>query len=468
MKSPPAIESRLPQSFGGVIPAYSQVADFGPPRSEIGIGCLMPWRGDLYILNYSSHRRSSGTGTGLRVIDGTTFEMRRHPAAVDGTFANRFVHSPTSQLIIGPHVIDTEGNVRTVEALIDVRLCGTASHLEKPETLVYMLGMEGELFELDVVTLEHRLLFDLTQELGTPGEMKCHFKDCYTGCGRLVVTNNDYSEPDFLGEKNDGTLAEFDGTQWKVLERKPFICVNGLGHFGETIFANGWDRASAILKVYTAADERWTTYRLPKASHTHDHKWQTEWPRIRSVEHERFLMDLHGMFYEFSPWAYGNRIWGVRPISSHLWVHGDFCSWKGMLVIGSDNASHDSGANHQCAEPQSGIWMGRTEDLWNLGKPTGWGGPWWDSAVEAGVASDPYLMTGFDNKCLHLTHRHDADVDFEIGIDFLGTGDFRAWKTIRVAPGGYEAFCFPSGFSAHWMQITASSTCTATAQFHYT
>ncbi len=36
--------------------------------------------------------------------------------------------------------------------------------------------------------------------------------------------------------------------------------------------------------------------------------WQTEWPRTREIEHERFLMDCHGMFYEFSPWAYGNRV----------------------------------------------------------------------------------------------------------------------------------------------------------------
>ena len=35
--------------------------------------------------------------------------------------------------------------------------------------------------------------------------------------------------------------------------------------------------ASAILRVFTDADTTWRTYRLPKASHTFDHKWQTEW-----------------------------------------------------------------------------------------------------------------------------------------------------------------------------------------------
>jgi len=30
--------------------------------------------------------------------------------------------------------------------------------------------------------------------------------------------------------------------------------------------------------------------------------------------------------------------------------------------------------NPFCGEPQSGLWFGRTDDLWRLGKPAGWGG----------------------------------------------------------------------------------------------
>jgi len=461
------MNSNLPLNFSGVVPSLAQIADFGPPRSEIGVGCLMPWNGKLYVLNYSSHRRGTGTGTGLRVID-ENFAMTHHPKAVDGTYANRMVHYPSSQLIIGPHLVDTKHRVRTVKELIYIRLCGTAVHLTDPKNLVYMLGMEGELFELDVHTLKTRLIFDLTKALDTPGEMKCHFKDCYSAHGRLVVVNNDYAEPDFLGQQAEGTLAEFDGKKWTVLERKPFVAVNGLGHFGETIFATGWDRASAILKVFTNADKKWTTYRLPKASHCWDHKWQTEWPRIRSIEHERLLMDHHGMFYEMSPWAYGGRIWGIRPISTHLWVHGDFCSWRGMLVIGADNASADSGGNLQCAEPQSALWFGRTDDLWKLGKPTGWGGPWWEDKVKAGQPSDPYLMTGFDKKCLHLTHDSAKPVRFIVEVDFLGHGVWKTYDTITVPARGYIHHEFPAGFSAHWVRITAARDCTATAHLTYT
>jgi hypothetical protein len=454
-------------SFSGVVPSLAQVADFGPPRSEIGIGCLMPWLGKLYVLNYNSHRRHTGTGTGLRVIDGD-FQMTRHPAAVDGTYANRYVHDASSQLIIGPHLIDTKHKVRTVRELVDIRLCGTATHLTDPENLVYMLGMEGELFELNVKTLKTKLLFDLTKTLKTPGEGACHFKDCYSAHGKLVVVNNDYNHEDFEGKRQEGTLAEFDGREWTVLERKPFVAVNGLGFFGETIFASGWDRASAILKVYTKADDTWTTYRLPKASHCWDHKWQTEWPRIRSTEHERLLMDHHGMWYELSPWAYKNRIWGIRPISTHLWVHGDFCSWKGLFVVGGDNTSHEGGGNHQAAEPQSGLWFGKTDDLWKLGKPKGWGGPWWEDQVEARVPSDPYLMTGFDKKVLHLSHENKKPVSFTIEVDFLGCGAWKAYQTISVPAQGYVPFVFPEGFSAHWVRVISQAKCQATAQFHYT
>lgn len=466
------MKSAAVMSFSGVVPSLAQIADFGPPRSEIGVGCLMPWRGKLYVLNYVSHGRQTGTGSGLRVID-ENFQMTRHPKGVDGTYANRFVHYASSQLIIGPHLIDANHRVRTVKELVEVRLCGTATHLKYPDTHVYMLGMEGELFELNVKTLKTKFLFDLTQTLEAPGKAKsdfkkCHFKDCYTQEGRLVVANNEYSEPDFLGHQEKGSLAEYDGEKWTVIERKPFVGLGGLRVYGNTIFATGWDRASAILKVYTAGNDTWTTYRLPKASHCFDHKWQTEWPRIRSVEHERLLMDHHGMWYELSPWAYNNRIWGVRPISTHLWVHADFCSWKGMLVVGPDNASHESGGNLQCAEPQSGLWFGRTEDLWKLGKPKGWGGPWWEDQVKANTPSDPYLMTGFDKKVLHLSHESKKAVSFNIEVDFLGCGAWKKYTMVKVPARGYAPHVFPDGFSAHWVRVTSNAACRASAQFHYT
>ncbi len=464
-----------PPSFSGVVPSLAQVADLGPPRSEIGVGCLMPWAGKLYVLNYVSHRRGTGTGTSLRRIDADMrMEVVPETKGVDGTYANRMVHIPSNQMIIGPHVIDAEHRIRTVPELVEVRVTGTAMHLREPDRLVYMLGMEGELFELDVHTLACRQLFDLREDLDTQkggGFLNTHFKDCYSAFGRLVVANNDYHEPDFHGEQANGTLAEWDGVEghaWTVLSRAPHVAVAGRGDFGGTLFATGWDRASALLQVYTAADGAWRTYRLPKASHCFDHKWQTEWPRIRETEHERFLMDHHGMFYELSPWAYGNRIWGVRPVSTHLWVHGDFCSWRGMLVLGADNASPSQGHSITTAEPQSGLWFGKTDDLWSFGKPAGWGGPWWDTEVRADDPSDPFLMTGFEHKCLHLSQKGGEDVEVTVEVDFKGCGEFHPVVRLGVGADGYAHHVFPAGFSAHWARVIADRAGILTAQFAYT
>lgn len=133
-------------------------------------------------------------------------------------------------------------------------------------------------------------------------------------------------------------------------------------------------------------------------------------------------------------------------------------------MLGGDNCSADDGGNLQCAEPQSGLWF----DLWKLGKPTGWGGPWWEDEVEANAPSDPYLMTGFDQKCLHISQQSSENVEFSIEIDFQGDGHFHRYATLEVAPNGYAQHTFPNGFSAHWVRLVANRDTVATAQFFYT
>jgi len=464
---------RRPFNVSGIMPHLALKAELGPPRTECGVGALMAWADRLWAVTYVSHKAGSGVGTGLFEID-DDFRMVRRPESRVGTYANRFVHWASNQLIIGPHLIDAERNVRTVEDLANVRLCGTMAHLDDPDSKVYMLGMEGEFFEMDVRSLAVRQLFDLTRELEIPrdrygkGRPTAHFKAGYTGFGRVIVANNSYDEPDFVGPDGAGRLAEWDGKQWRILERKAFVEVTGRGESSKAIFATGWDRASAILQVCTRGDNKWTRYRLPKASSTYDHAWSTEWPRIRETEHERYLMDCHGMFYELSPHIYANRVWGVQPISRHLWVLGDFCTWRGMLVLGADNASPASGNNPLAGEPQSGLWFGKTDDLWHFGKPSGWGGVWWEEPVEAGNSSDPYLMTGFDKKVLHLSHESPEPVTFTVEVDFLGNGTWKQYGTFPVPGKGYIHHEFPSGFSAHWARVTADLSCTATVYFVYT
>jgi hypothetical protein len=456
------------QMISGIASNMTIGCELGPPRTECAPGALFGWADRLWCVAYVSSKAKSGVGCGLYEIT-PDLEMIKRPESLVGTYTNRFAHFESNQLFIGPYAIDAERNVRVVdEKLVDVRLCATIRHLEDPENKVYVLGMEGEFFEMDVRTLEATYLADLCKELEIPEGHWPHFKAGYSAFGKVVVVSNSYEAEDFETGVSAGRMGEWDGETWKILERTAFYEVTGLGDFSKTIFATGWDKASAILKVFTARDGKWTTYRLPKGSHTFDHGWSTEWPRIRQTEHERFLMDCHGTFFELSPWAYNNRIWGVKPISTHLWVLGDFCSWRGYLVLGPDNASAIYKHNPFCGEPQSNLWFGKTDDLWGFGKPQGWGGPWRDAKVTALEPSDPYLMTGYDNKVLHLTNDSSADVKFDVQVDFLGDGEWRSYGKFDVAGGAYLHHEFPGGFSAHWVRLVADKDCTATAYFTYT
>ena len=73
-------------------------------------------------------------------------------------------------------------------------------------------------------------------------------------------------------------------------------------------------------------------------------------------------------------------------------------------------------------QAQSGLWFGKTDDLWSFGKPQGWGAVWRRDAVEAGIPSDPYLMTGFDKKILYIiVHKWEVDTYvFTVEVDITG------------------------------------------------
>jgi len=174
----------------------------------------------------------------------------------------------------------------------------------------------------DLVSLETTQLFNLIEELNIPPGQAPHFKSGFTAQGRVVAASNQYWEEDFKGEVQDGRLAEWNGNKLDVLERNPFVEVSGkqnpraVQNFGNTLFATGWNKSSVILRVLH--NGQWSRYLLPKASHTFDHAWNTEWMRIREVQTERYLMDVHGMFYKLPALVYDDKIWGIRPICTHL------------------------------------------------------------------------------------------------------------------------------------------------------
>lgn len=456
-----------PVEISGVIPRLTVSGKLEGARSESGIGALMPWNDRLWLVTYVAHLSYSGGGTGLFYIT-EDFRIHKHPASVVGTYANRFVHDQTRQLIIGPHIIDADNNVRTFDALVNTRLTATAAHLHDPKNKVYFIGMESEVFEADVRSLKVRKLFHLDSILPPKHGGKPHYKGGATAAGRLIVANNAYYEADARGQWSGGVLAQWDGKgDWEIVDRTAYTDIHPRdGGDWAQAWAIGWDASSALLNVLTGG--QWRRYRLPKASHAYDGAWLTEWPRIREVESERLLMDLHGMFYELPLPAYGGRTWGVRPVSQHLRIVPDFCSWRGLTVLAGNQVTAVAGNELLVGEPQSNLWLGKTDDLWKFGKPRGWGGPWLDSDVHADQPSDPFLMTGFEHKGVHLAHQSEQPVRFTIQVDFRGDGSWHNYQTIEVGPRGYTHHTFPAGFSAHWVRLVADSPCRATAQFTYT
>lgn len=456
-----------PLNLSGVMPALGLVADH-EPRTEAGTGALMPWADRLWIVTYVAHTRKRGAGTGLYELR-EDMVLRKRPESVVGTYANRFIHAQSNQLIIGPHFIDTQGNVRTATDLVEHRLAATMAHLTAPQSKVYFLTMEGLFIECDVQTLATTTLFDLNKELDEPQGAKPHFKSAYTQHGRVVVANNSYNEKDHLGTWQAGRLAEWDGKAWTILEHKAFVEVSGANSFGKPIYALGFDRASAILKVFLKG--RWLTYRVPKGSYTFDETSTQEWTRIREVETERALMDCHGLFYELSYHGHGGTLWGIRPISTHLRMVPDFCSWRGLLVLGGNQGTpmkhNGPDTNPLGGQPQAGLWFGKTDDLWSFGKPKGMGGVWHKSLVKAHAPSDAYLMLGFDKKSAHFYHDSAHPVTFTVEVDIVGDGEWKPYQRITVPAGDYSHHEFPDAFSAHWLRVTADRDCAATAFFIY-
>ena len=403
--------------IGGVYPhlttygVYSQNGGhYKEGHNECGIGAIVPWAGKLWMVNYAPHQPRGSEHKLFSVDADLSKPMTVHPQSVGGTPAGRMIHEESHQLLIAHHLISADGKVRTIQpADMPIRVTAIARHLEDPANMVYYVDMEGSIWEANVHTLAVKRLF----KKPVPG---WHGKGGYTSQGRLVISNNgelhvgNYNDVLVGGkakhEEERGVLAEFDGSQWKIVERRQFTEVTGPkgitgGSDGsEPIWTMGWDRRSVRLKVLDSG--QWHTYLLPKAAYCNDasHGWYTEWPRIREITDGRWMMDMHGMFYDFPTTFSAKNSAGIKPIGSHLRYIPDFCNWNGRLVLATDETSIQG--NKLAGQPQSNLWFGDYEDLHTWGPASGYGGPWIEDDVRANATSDPFLVAGFDRRVIHL------------------------------------------------------------------
>jgi hypothetical protein len=213
--------------------------------------------------------------------------------------------------------------------------------------------------------------------------------------------------------------------------------------------------------------------RLPKGDAAFDKIMAANTARsIREVASERNLVNVHGTFYEVprsDANAAGRADWrNLKPVASHGFAIQDYCTWRGLLVLaGTKPGAARDGHYFKAADGAAGLWFGALDDLWRLGKPTGRGGPWHETAVEPGKPSDPYLMTNYDRKSLTVTHDAAGPLTVTIEVDPTNTGAWRTYQRIAVPPGDTVTHRFPDGFAAHWVRLTADKECTATATFFY-
>ena len=467
-------------------------------QGECGTGAVVPWAGRLWVVTYGEHF-PDGSSDRLWEID-SALRINARPESVGGTPANRMIHRETNQLLIGPYVIAADGAVRVIPpSVMRGRLTGNARHLTAPAEKVYYATMEEGLYEVDLSSLEVRELIadgnppkgGATVKAAHPaGRVRSqlpgyHGKGLYSGQGRVIYANNGENHPRVGVDPTipSGALAEWRGEgDWSMVRRAQFTEVTGPGGLEgnsemekDPVWSVGWDAKSLLLMALH--EGKWTSYRLPKPSHSYDgsHGWNTEWPRIRDIGESDLLMTMHGAFWrfprDFKPGATG----GIAPRSAYLRVVGDFARWGDRVVLGCDDHAKKEFLNKRPLKAHAGSPLVSHSNLWfmeparldQLGPVVARGAAWLGEDVAAGAVSDPFLVGGFETRSLVLAHAGAETARFAVEFDAEGDGSWRAWREIEVAPGAAAFLDIPRDLRVTWVRVGAPGGATgATAHFH--
>lgn len=220
----------------------------------------------------------------------------------------------------------------------------------------------------------------------------------------------------------------------------------------------------AASVLYVDEKGRW---RLPKGDAAFDSAGPLGDERVcREVCTERDAFNAHGTFYEL-PAENAGGMAKIRPIATHNLRIKDYASYRGMLVMSGITA--DAKAGEHIVKSEDGkcaLWVGTMDDVWQMGKPRGVGGPWKASQVKANEPSDPYLMTGYDKKSVKLSHDSNDEVEMTVEVDFGGNG-WSKYMSFKVPAGQMVSHEFPEGFSAYWVRVVSGKDCKASALFAY-
>ena len=224
------------------------------------------------------------------------------------------------------------------------------------------------------------------------------------------------------------------------------------------------DEASVLV-----IDDLGRRWRLPKGNPKYADLTNNSVLRIcREVATERDLLNCAGTFYEL-PAENADGFAKIRPVASHNFRIHDYASYRGMLIMTGIDAKTAKDNSHVITseDGKATVWAGTIDDLWQMGKPVGEGGPWKNSAVKAGVASDPYLIGFYDKRSLKLSHNSKEAVTFIIEVEPIGHGPWMNYQTVSVKPGETFEYAFPESFQSRWIRFAADKDCGATAFLKY-
>ncbi|MEK7953519.1 hypothetical protein [Luteolibacter soli] len=458
-----------PVQLSGIYPHLAMFNEEG----ECGTGAVVPWADRLWVVTYAPHA-PKGSSDKLYEITPDLKQIVR-PESIGGTPANRMIHRESNQLFIGPYAVSSEGNVQAIPySTMFGRPTANARHLTDPAGKIYYASMEEALYEVDVKSLEVTELFrDEALKGGHKADLPgYHGKGLYSSQGLLVYANNgEYGEAaQTRPETPSGVLATWNGKEsgFDIVRRNQFTEVTGPGGIygnsssSDPLWAMGWDHRSLILMLLDGG--KWQTFRLPKGSHSYDgaHGWNTEWPRIREIgEGDRLLATMHGTFWSFPKTFSSKNTAGIAPRSNYLKVIGDFCKWDDCVVFGCDDTAKAEFLNKRKAkgeiaapQSQSNLWFVEPGQIDHFGPVIGRGAVWVKEDVEAGKPSDPFLISGYDHKGLHLAQSGTAKATVTLEVDEDGTGTWKKLSEVEFSS-PYQWIDL-SGLKGVWLRLTSS------------
>ena len=482
------------KSFSGIYPHLAYYNN----ESECGTGAVVPWAGRLWVVTYGPHLPYGSTDKLYEIAP--DLQLVARDESIGGTPANRMIHKESDQLFIGPYVIDNMRNVRTIPYdKMPGRHTGNARHLFYPEQYIYYGTMEEGLYEVDVRTLDVNMLYEDSNvknrnedetSMNYPSALLegDHGKGFYSGQGVAVYSNNGETGEKALKEFDieAGSLSEWDGREWKTIRRNQFTEVTGPGGiYGnnnpdtDPIWSVGWDHKSLILGVRD--NDKWSFFRLPKASHAYDgaHGWNTEWPRIRDTGipgNPEYLMTMHGMFWHFPGMFSSGNSYGIRPLSAYLKVIGDFTRWNDKLVFGCDDSAQKEFLNKRKekgdiegpGQSNSNLWFTPIGHTGRLGPSTAEGALWLNEPIAAGEYSEPFLFAGWPKRICWVNNAGNKPVSFSFEVDEHGNDKWKPFRSLRLNHGESAYLEFRTDSPGEWIRVRTDKETTGTVHFFYT